>query len=337
MVCFVRPALLVALAWIAPPGCGSTSSPPGGAGETAGADGTDGSSLTTADTATESATSGLTGETSETSETSGDSTASTTTSETDTSSDGDDTSDTGNDGPEVLLLQYNLYGWNALVQESWKAENIIGLINMYSPDFLTAQECEGQCESVRQQLIGNYEIAGAEEHGVAIFYDADVWTLQDQGVEYLAEMDQWGQRIARWGYFEHQETGDHLYVYDTHWCVCSEAQLFGSAQTVATAIAGRPDPTAPVVFGGDLNVFDGLEDSDAILHIKGQLGSPIEMLDTFRVLNPKADGSTYAAAGKIDYLFATPDLEVLSSSIDRETINPGEGSDHDPVLATVRL
>ncbi len=243
----------------------------------------------------------------------------------------------GDLGPEVSIISYNLYGWNALIQNPWKGDNMMALLNGYAPDFVSAQEVEGQGAWILDQLQGNYASAGAELHGLAIFYDDDTWDLLDTGIVYLDEMDQWGQRISRWGYFEHEASARRLYVFDTHWCVCSGMQLLGSATTVVDAIVARDDPSAPVLFNGDLNVFEGLEDSLAVQYLKGGLGSPVTMVDTFRVVEPDAWGSTFGAAGKIDYVFATTDLEVLAASIDRETITPGEGSDHDPVLATVRL
>jgi endonuclease/exonuclease/phosphatase family metal-dependent hydrolase len=235
------------------------------------------------------------------------------------------------------VLSYNLYGWNALVQNPWKADNIVALINEVQPDFLSAQETEGQADSVRARLTGNYALAGAEQHGVAIFYDADTWELLADGIANLNEMDQWGQRIVRWGYFQHRGLGDRLYVFDTHWCVCSAAQLRGSAATVVAQIQARADQGAPVVFTGDLNVFEGFEGSEAVRYLKGELGSPLALVDTFRVIHPSADGSTFGAAGKIDYIFASPGLTVQDADILRGRIPPGSGSDHEPVVATVVL
>ncbi len=241
------------------------------------------------------------------------------------------------EGPEITVLQYNLYGWNALVQNPWKGENMVALINTVGPDFLTAQECEGRSEWVRERLTGDYALSGPEQHGVAIFYRADRWDLADSGVVLLDEMDEWGQRILRWGRFTHRESGRGLYIYTSHWCVCSESQLLGSAMTVAASIATREHANEPVVFTGDLNVFEGFEDSAAIRYLKGELGSPIALDDTFRIAHPDANGSTFGDAGKIDYVFATPAVEVLGASIDRTSIPPGSGSDHEPVTATIRL
>ena len=89
-------------------------------------------------------------------------------------------------------MSYNLYGWNALVQNPWKAENIYAAIRRSSPDILGAQECEGREWDVASNIGGDYSVAGEATAGHAIIYRTSVLTFEGQGQMQLNEMDQWG-------------------------------------------------------------------------------------------------------------------------------------------------
>ena len=233
------------------------------------------------------------------------------------------------------VMSYNLYGWNALVKNAWKSDNMVGLIEGVQPDFLGAQECEGRSDSIKNRLSGPYEIAGGELHGHAIFYRSDRWNMEEEGHFNLNEMDKWGQRVVRWAKFSHIKTQKGLYMFNTHFCVCNEDQLLGSASTLASEIAARADTSLPVILTGDLNVFDNTENSKAIRHLKGELGSPIALIDSFRVAEPSEFAGTFGDA-KIDYIMVSKEFQVESSSIDR-SIPEGKGSDHHPVIADLTL
>ena len=90
------------------------------------------------------------------------------------------------------VMSYNLYGWNALVQNPWKAENIYAAIRRSSPDILGAQECEGREWDVASNIGGDYSVAGEATAGHAIIYRTSVLTFEGQGQMQLNEMDQWG-------------------------------------------------------------------------------------------------------------------------------------------------
>ena len=89
-------------------------------------------------------------------------------------------------------MSYNLYGWNALVQNPWKAENIYAAIRRSSPDILGAQECEGREWDVAANIGGDYSVAGEATAGHAIIYRTSVLTLEDHGEMELKERDQFG-------------------------------------------------------------------------------------------------------------------------------------------------
>lgn len=231
------------------------------------------------------------------------------------------------------VMQYNLYGWNALGNNiGTLGEQLMSTINQHSPDLLATSETEGHTDWILSKLPG-YSSYGEEAHGVGIFYKPDVWTPISGGLVLLKEHDQWGQRVMRWGRFEHNQSGKKVSFYVTHWCVCSDDTLLGSAETVAQTIANRGN-SDPVILSGDFNVFSGFEKSKAIQYLTGKLNSaPVLLYDTYRAVHPSGKGSTFGSAGKIDYLLATNDIFTTSSTIDYNA----HGSDHFPVLATVSI
>ena len=111
-----------------------------------------------------------------------------------------------------------------------------------------------------------------------------------------------------------------------------------SAIRVANTIAAhRSSEDSVVLFTGDLNCFDGSENSLAIQYLKGLLGGnghPLE--DTFRVADPGGNGETFPGV-KIDYVMASAGTPVSAAWIDRSTVPYGEASDHWAVIADISL
>ena len=111
-----------------------------------------------------------------------------------------------------------------------------------------------------------------------------------------------------------------------------------SATRVANTIAAhRSSSDSLVLFTGDLNCFDGSENSLAIRFLKGELGgNPHPLEDTFRVADPSGNGETFPGT-KIDYVMASAGTPVLQAWIDRSTVPYGEASDHWAVSADVSV
>ena len=84
-----------------------------------------------------------------------------------------------------------------------------------------------------------------------------------------------------------------------------------------------------MILTGDLNVFPGFENTDAVKYLKSN-----GLEDTFRKVNG-GNGSTFGAAGKIDYIFASTGTTVKSAQIDRRF--NGQASDHYAINAVIEL
>jgi endonuclease/exonuclease/phosphatase family metal-dependent hydrolase len=133
-----------------------------------------------------------------------------------------------------------------------------------------------------------------------------------------------------------------VYVYNTHFDHVSDISRQKSAELLAKRIAEQAK-SEPVVVLGD---FNSGESSAAISHLLGKkTKSPVQLVDTFRAVHPdeKQVGTFHDFHGgtegeKIDFILASPGVNVLAADILRDPIS-GSGkdalypSDHYPVTA----
>ena len=127
-------------------------------------------------------------------------------------------------------MSYNLYGWNALKQNSWKAENMYTIIKDFNPDILDVQEEEGMANSILQGIGDGYRYSPSKNDGHVIFYKESELKLNDHGTDDISPQDQWGQRSVDFAHFTHLASGQKIDVFNTHWCVCGAADLLQSAK-----------------------------------------------------------------------------------------------------------
>merc|ERR1719228_1534596 len=65
------------------------------------------------------------------------------------------------DTASLRVLSYNMYGWNALIQNPWKAENMYKAIRASNPALLGAQEVEDRAAQVAGAIGPDYKVAGS--------------------------------------------------------------------------------------------------------------------------------------------------------------------------------
>jgi endonuclease/exonuclease/phosphatase family metal-dependent hydrolase len=165
----------------------------------------------------------------------------------------------------------------------------------------------------------------------------------------VAGSKSWGNTLPRmvaWGLFHEEESGRDVFVFGTHFDHASEPARRKSAELLARRIAER-GAGAPAIALGDLNAG---EDSEVVARLLGKTpDGTVKLVDTFRTVHPDEkhvktfhgfEGGTEGE--KIDYIFATPGVKVLSAEIVRERISKdGEDarypSDHYLVTAEVEF
>jgi endonuclease/exonuclease/phosphatase family metal-dependent hydrolase len=220
------------------------------------------------------------------------------------------------------------------------------------PDLIGVQEAlHPQLEYILRALPG-YEMVGVgRDDGVrageyaCILYRSAALTLNRSDTFWFSDTPErvasasWGNRVTRictWAQFITPE-GRAIYHYNVHLDHESQPSRERSVALLLARMAVR-DPKAPVLVTGDFNAG---ETNPALIAMReGNL-----YRDTFRVAHPSAapvgtfTGFKYGEVGgeKIDYVFATPEWEVLEAAIVRSERDGRYPSDHFPVTAVVRL
>jgi endonuclease/exonuclease/phosphatase family metal-dependent hydrolase len=181
------------------------------------------------------------------------------------------------------------------------------------PDLIALQEC-GDCDSFLEHLPPAYRLAAPSRAGVAIAYDARRWQVDQTDFLRLGDNDDgWGERVAHRARLYERSTGAPLDVYSTHFCVpirrdddaCDEMRQLDYLAAILQHMDHRGSPGVPVVLAGDLNLFVGFADSDAIRAVLAA-----GLLDAFAGASavdagPTLLGNGWAPPGRIDYLFAS--------------------------------
>ena len=229
----------------------------------------------------------------------------------------------------VDVVTLNVEGGDTIT-DPVRGQAIADQLAALHPGVALVQECVS-CGALHDRMPAGYGLVDAPDSELGILYRAADWTLADTGTIVLGDGDDgWGLREARWAELSATEGGGTLYVNSTRFCVpiratddpCDTDRQLVYAGAVLDDIAARD---APVILGGDFNVFDGFE------------RGPVIGLLRDRGLVPTLDGSaatfggnTWAPAGRLDYLFANSPVHVLAAWVQRTS-----ASDHRPVSAIV--
>jgi endonuclease/exonuclease/phosphatase family metal-dependent hydrolase len=270
------------------------------------------------------------------------------------------TVDPASDGLTVGVLSFNIrYGTANDGINSWphRKELVYDVIRRQDSDFVGLQEAlRFQIDAIRESVPEYDEVGVGRDDGKAageysaILYKSDRWRAVDSGTLWLSDTPDapgsmtWGNEITRivtWARFVEKQTGRAVWLFNTHFDHISQPSREKSAELLASRIANR-EPLDPVIVTGDFNAG---EDNPAILHLKNAGNqSPVELMDTFRMLHP--DAPTAGTGGgfeglrsgpKIDYIFVEPDALVRQAGIVYDNREGRYPSDHFPVYAEIVL
>ena len=145
------------------------------------------------------------------------------------------------------------------------------------------------------------------------------------------------------------KTNKSFYLYNTHLDHRSAPSQQRSVELIAQRIAARVHQDDPVFLTGD---FNAAEDTSTIRYLKGEIEKAFEetetpppapkLRDSFRVLHKEATaGGTFnsfrgeRSKAKIDYVFVSSEIKVLSAEIIHDNDEGRYPSDHFPVKATI--
>ena len=257
---------------------------------------------------------------------------------------------------------------------SWKQRmpRVAQIVREHGFDVFGVQEAE-PCETsiLEAELPGFARVGCGREknrsgEGMFIFYRRDRFDCLEDGTFWLsAHPDEPGSkypgagcpRTCTWALLKDRVTGKRFRYFNTHLDHISSMARWNGAQVLLERGVRPAKARGETVFlTGDLNeTLDGSEDPSAVFRLGGaeltelakknpialistELKDAYGMSATPHVGTPKTyHGYRGVPLGRIDYIFATPDVKVLSHA----TLNDKPGgefaSDHYPVAAVVAL
>ncbi len=236
-------------------------------------------------------------------------------------------------------------------EHSWphRKDLAADLIRSVDPDLAGLQEVlPRQLEDLESALPQYYRIGDGREGGGSgeycpILYRADRITLLRDGTFWLSDTpdlpgsigwDAAHPRIATWGSFQHQETGEIFFHFNTHLDSGGSESRRRSTPLLLDVMRMEAESAASVL-SGDFNLTDDREEYRMITErmrdsrsAAGNNASGPEI--TF--IGPGFEAGKHAGR-RIDYLFVTDDFEVRSFTVRDDSRKGFHPSDHFPVIA----
>ena len=228
----------------------------------------------------------------------------------------------------------------------------VEVIKQYYPDSFGVQECTPRWKRIlAYNLDGKYACVGAARdfYGPfteysSIYYLKDKYNLIDSGTFWLSETPEkrWTKsfdsacyRVASWALLEDKETGIRYTHINTHLDhvldSTREAQM-----TVLIDCVKKVANGSPIVMTGDFNAYE-----DELVYAVAResfndsklVAENTEHGRTFTSYGTKEEDGT----GAIDYIFTSPEVEVDTYKIIRNTVQGIYPSDHYPIVADIVL
>ena len=256
-------------------------------------------------------------------------------------------------GQELKVMTYNIKYDNVNdTINNWndRKEKLVELIEHYGPSFIGTQEAlHRQVTYIDSSLTDFSYIGVGREDGKqkgeysAIHYDSTLYKVLKEDTFWLSETPEkpsvgWDaalERICTYGLFENKDTGEKMWVFNTHFDHKGEMAREKSAELIVEKIKEINKDHLPVVLTGDFNLTP---DQKPIQHIKEYMKDGQEITSnpfygpsgSFNGFDPDM-----VLDRRIDYIFVK-NLHVENyTHIDDRMENLKYISDHLPVMATV--
>ena len=256
-------------------------------------------------------------------------------------------------GP-MRAMTFNIrYGTANDGEHDWahRRRAVIEVIRTQRPHLLGVQEALAFQRDELAAALSTHEVIGVGREGgdrgelSALFVDRERFEIVDSGTFWLSESPDvvgskgWDAalpRICTWAYLRDRQAERPLRVFNTHFDHRGTTARTRSAEQLAARIGGAAEATAhgPALLMGDLNAAEDSPPIRALLEAG--------LIDTFAAVQPSdaprgtfTDFERVRGNRKIDYVFATPGIEILDAAIVRHRRGGAFPSDHLPVVATL--
>lgn len=270
--------------------------------------------------------------------------------------------DSGISHDDLRVLSFNIRfdnpsdGPNAWENRKEKAASVIRL---HDADLVGLQEALlHQLEDLQDELDGYGRIGVGRDDGetegefTAILYRKESVTPLKSGTFWLSETPSvpgsksWDAAITRictWAEFEHTQTGEVFYLFNTHYDHIGEEARLESSKLILNKIEEIAGDS-PVVLTGDFNATEDSQPYKVLVeNAKGESG--VNLQDAFYKTVHEHHGPTSTWSGfteivpdrRIDYIFVNPDVTVKQHAILADQWDGRFPSDHLPVLAEITI
>ncbi len=256
----------------------------------------------------------------------------------------------------LTVMTYNVrFGTAQDGPNSWeyRRDMLVETIARHAPALLGTQEClDFQAEYLAGHLPGYGWIGlGREEDGggemTAVLYQKSLllplesghfWLSESPGVPGSKSWDSSLPRIATWVKFYHRLARRPFYFYNTHLDHRGAQARVEAARLIADQIASLP-PGGPTILTGDFNATGGDSEPWRALTERGLIDLWDGAKERQGIPNTwnGFEAPAQDAGRRIDWIFATPGVEVLSCEIDAVQNDGRFPSDHMPVIARILL
>ena len=259
-------------------------------------------------------------------------------------------------GTQLTVMSYNIRyanpddGRNAWSQ---RKEAVSHLVQFYGADLIGLQEVlYEQLTYLEDELTGYGRIGVGRDDGKQsgeyspIFYAQEKLALLDQGTFWLSDTPErpsvgWDaalERIVTWGKFQHQASGDTLFFLNTHFDHRGEKARVESARLIQRWIKQQA-AGHPIIVTGDFNA-DPTTEPYRVMTESEQLSDAMKISELPSV-GPQRTFSGFAVTPelpgeRIDYIFVSPDIQVLRHQVVSSHRAGYYPSDHLPVFAELR-
>jgi len=228
-------------------------------------------------------------------------------------------------------MSYNLFGWNAFNQNTWRGDNVMKKIKAWDPAVLGAQEVEtggGQgYHEVASQIVGE---TGLQEIGGSQFFDPSILEAHESESGNLV-----GGYWISMTRFKHKKSQAYFLFFNSHW---KHGYGIEQATKVSSFIQAKREQFGPlpVILVGDTNQFCNGYERSAWKYLQGEKGdSPIVFEDVLAHDRGRSFSDNNNPNCRVDLIMVSQgDWSVRQSDIDRDGMGVnGDASDHAPLMA----
>jgi len=202
------------------------------------------------------------------------------------------------------------------------------------------------------EWIGVGRFGGNENEHCAIFYKKDRLDALDQGHFWLSETpeepatkswDSMFPRMCTWVTFLDKASGNVFTVFNTHLDHHGQEARDRGVQVIWNYVSQhRTRYTSPVIVMGDMNSAPA---DLPIRYLRGDAGEEGPngwLTDAYSVYDGTIGRTAHEYKGgtdgePIDYIFVSPQVELIAAEVERRTIDGRYPSDHYPVVAALRI